>query len=139
MMNFSPSTIEDIPQLTEWIANDPYHFHQGQPEWWITGAEHSLLSFCLMDARGPLAYVRLDREGEYIRIHTQFAPKSVVSNRRLVVGMIGAVKKLEEVYYLQAKGFVFNSVSANLIAFMGNHLNFTSVGNDDYQLDFEGQ
>jgi hypothetical protein len=139
VINFSPSTFEDIAQLTEWISNDPYHFHQGQAAWWLTGSEGSLLAFCLMDARGPLAYVRLDREGEYIRIHTQFAPKSVVSNRRLVVGMIAAVKKLEEVYQLQAKGFVFNSVNESLIAFMGNHLKFTSVGNDDYQLDFEGQ
>jgi hypothetical protein len=92
-----------------------------------------------MDSKGPLTYIRLDRESDYVRIHTQFAPESVVSKRRLVVGMIAAVKKLIDVYQSQAKGLVFNSVNKSLVAFMGNHLNFTSVGNDDYQLEFEGQ
>jgi hypothetical protein len=133
-MLFSPSTVDDLEQLTEWIAYDPYHFHQGQPEWWLTG--NGLLAFCLMDDRGPLTYVRLDDEGEYIRIHTQFAPESVVSKRRLVVGMLQAINTLIEVYKSTAKGLVFNSVSPGLIAFMGR-LGFIAVGNDDYRLDFE--
>jgi len=137
MINLSPSTPDDLEQLTEWIAHDPYHFHLGQPDWWLTGSEGSLLAFCLMDSRGPLTYVRLDEEGEYVRIHTQFAPESVVSKRRLIVGMIECVRKLVEVYTGSKKGMIFNSVSPNLIAFMGNHLNFITVGNDDYQLDFE--
>jgi len=137
-MNFTPSTLDDIEQLTEWIAHDPYHFHLGQPEWWLSGAEGSLLAFCLMDARGPLTYVRLDSEGEYVRIHTQFAPETQVSKRRLVVGMIWAVKVLIEVYKAQGhKGLIFNSVSPGLIGFMDKHLGFKSIGNDDYRLDFE--
>ena len=140
MINFSPSTLDDIQQLTEWIANDPYHFHLGQPEWWLTGTEGSLLAFCLMDARGPLTYVRLDAEGEYVRIHTQFAPKTEVSPRRLVVGMIDAVKILIKIYEDEGKkGLVFNSVNPTLVAFMDKHLEFKPVGGDDYRLDFEGQ
>jgi hypothetical protein len=136
-MKFSESTEQDIEQLTEWIAHDPYHFHQGQPEWWLTGAEGSLLAFCLMDDRGPLTYVRLDTEGEYVRIHTQFAPESVVSKRRLVVGMITAIEILTNIYKSSgSKGLIFNSVNPSLIGFM-NCLHFTAVGNDDYRKDFE--
>lgn len=138
MINFSPSTLIDLEQLTEWISHDPYHFHLGQPEWWLTGAEGSLLSFCLMDGKGPVAYVRLD-EGDDIRIHTQFAPETVVSKRRLVVGMIQAVRALIGLYKdTSARGLVFNSINPSLIAFMDKHLGFKSVGNDDYRLDFEG-
>lgn len=137
-MNFSPSTLDDIQQLTEWIAHDPYHFHLGHPEWWLSGSEGSLLAFCLMDDRGPLTYVRLDAEGEYVRVHTQFAPETVVSKRRLVVGMIHAVKVLIELYKGEGKkGMIFNSVNPSLYAFMSKHLGFKSVGDDDYRLDFE--
>jgi hypothetical protein len=140
MISFSASSADDLQQLTEWIQHDPYHFHLGQPEWWLTGAQDSLLAFCLMDARGPLTYVRLDAEGEYVRIHTQFAPESVVSKRRLVVGMIECMKKLIEIYKADGKkGMIFNSISSSLIAFMDKYLGFKSVGNDDYRLDFEGQ
>lgn len=138
-MDFTPSTVEDISQLSEWIAYDPYHFHQSQPEWWLTGMDGSLLAFCLMDERGPLSYVRLDAEGEYVRIHIQFAPESVVSKRRLVIGMIEGVKVLNDYYKKEGmKGFVFNSINPSLVAFMGKQLGFKSVGNDDYRLDFEG-
>jgi len=140
MMNFAPSTSKDIQQLTEWIAHDPYHFHQGQPEWWLTGAEGSLLAFCLTDKRGPLTYVRLDAEDEYVRIHTQFAPTSVVSKRRLVVGMIYAMKILIALYHSMGfKGLVYNSTNPSLVAFMDKNLGFKPVSNNDYQLDFEEQ
>jgi hypothetical protein len=139
MINFSPSTVEDIPQLSEWIQHDPYHFHQGQPEWWMTGSEGSLLAFCLMDARGPLAFVRLDEEGEYVRIHTQFAPRDVVSRHRLVLGMLQCMESLIELYKGSKKGMIFNSINPSLVAFMCKRLHFTSIGSDDYRLDFEVQ
>jgi hypothetical protein len=134
----TPSTEQDLEQLTEWILHDPYHFHRGQPEWWLTGNDN-LLAFCLSDDTGPLCYVRLDSEDGYVRIHTQFAPESVVSKKRLVVGMIGCMRKLIEFYKSSSKGMIFNSVSPSLVAFMDKQLNFKSVGNDDYQLIFEGQ
>lgn len=139
MITFNPSTADDLNQLDLWIAHDPYQFHQGQPEWWLSGAESSLLSFRLEDNIGPLTYVRLDEEDEYIRIHTQFAPETTVSKRRLVVGMIHAVKVLIEAYKNEGKkGLVFNSINSSLYTFMNKHLGFKSIGNDNYQLDFEG-
>jgi hypothetical protein len=140
MIKFTPSTTDDLQQLQEWIANDPYHFHQGQPEWWLSEAAGSLFAFCMVDDKGPLTYVRLDVEGEYVRIHTQFAPKELVSHRRLIVGMLQAVSSLIVMYRdMGAKGLVFNSISPTLIAFMSKRFDFKSVGNDDYRLDFEGK
>ncbi|VVB50957.1 Uncharacterised protein [uncultured archaeon] len=140
VISFSPSVFGDIPQIEEWTQHDPYHSHQNQPEWWLT-ENSSLLAFCLMDARGPLSYVRLDVEGEYIRLHTQFAPRSVVSRHRLVVGMLECMRRLIALYRADRcfKGIVFNSVSPSLIAFMQKHHGFKSVGSDDYRLDFEEQ
>ncbi len=140
MIRLTETTPQDVEQLSEWIQADPYHFHQGQPQWWLTGMDGSLLAFCLMDERGPLSYVRLDAEGQHVRIHTQFAPESVVSKRRLVVGMIQAVRILIDLYKSEGfKGLIFNSVNPSLIAFMDKHLGFKSVGNNDYRLNFEGQ
>ena len=135
MINFSESITADIPQLEEWIAHDPYHFHQGNPEWWLTG--NGLLAFTLLDERGPLCYVRLDEEGKYVRIHTQFAPEAVVSKRRLLVGMIQCMTKLIELCRPQKRGMVFNSVSPSLIAFMGKRFNFVIDKDDDYVLEFK--
>ena len=137
MINFSESTESDVSQIVEWTAHDPYHKHQGQPEWWLTG--NGLLAFCLQDSKGPLTFVRLDEEGEYVRIHTQFAPESVVSKRRLVVGMCECLKKLIPLYKETKKGMIFNSINPSLIAFMDKYFGFKSVGSDDYRLDFEVQ
>jgi hypothetical protein len=137
-MRFDPST--DIEQIKAWTLADPYHYRQDQPEWWLTNAEGSLLVFCLTDNQGPVAYVRLDAEGEDVRIHTQFAPESIVSKRRLVVSMIQCMVKLTELAIkVSAKGMIFNSVNPSLIAFMDKRLGFKPVGQNDYRLDFEGQ
>jgi hypothetical protein len=138
MIKFTASTISDIPQIAEWIAADPYHKHQGQPEWWLTGS--GLLTFCLQDDKGPLTFVRLDEEGEHVRIHTQFAPKEIVSQRRLLLGMIDCLTELVKIYRTQSRaGLIFNSVSPTLVAFMEKCFDFKSVGGDDYRLDFEVQ
>ncbi len=134
-MKFSISTEQDIRQLLEWTQADPYHFCQSLPEWWLTG--NGLLAFRLEDDEGPLTYVRLDEEGEYIRIHIQFAPENVVSKKRLIVGLIEGLQKLVTFYKEKYKGFVFNSVNSSLVAFMSKQ-GFKPVGGDDYRLGFEG-
>lgn len=135
-MRLTESTEQDLEQLTEWITADTYHKHQGQPEWWLTG--NGLLAFCLMDDKGPLTYVRLDEEGEYVRINTQFAPREIVSQRRLVVGMLRCMNALTDIYKTQGKkGFVFESISPTLIAFMSKRQGFSFIGNNEYRVDFE--
>lgn len=135
MINFTTATPNDVPQIRDWIADDPYHFHQDKPEWWL--GDGALLAFCLTDEEGPLTFVRLDAEGELVRIHTQFGPLEEVSKRRLVAGILEAMKVLCVYYQGQRKGMVFNSVNPTLTAFMKKYLKFEAVGNDDYQLIFE--
>ena len=136
-IQFTPSIADDIPQIQEWAAHDPYHFVQASPEWWLTGAPGSLLAFCLTDERGPLIYVRIEAEGEYARTHIQFAPESVVSKRRLVVGLIlGLATMKGALPGAGMKGMIFNTVNPSLAAFFKKQ-GFVSVGDDDYRLDFE--
>jgi len=133
-IKFTPTTTEDIPQLQEWIAADPWH--QGQtPEFWLTGAPNSLLAFCLQDDRGPVLYARVD-QGDPATLHTQFAPVEVVSKGRLVRGMLKAMPVLFNHVKTKASAIVFESVSPTLIVFM-LRAGFVRVEDtDDYNLEF---
>lgn len=138
MINFSTSTLDDVDQIKEWAEHDPYHFVTENAEWWLTS--QGFLSFCLQDEIGPICYVRLDSEDGLTRLHTQFAPETIVSKKRLIVGMLEAIKTT--IPYLMSKGsqgIIFNSVSPSLIEFMDKQLGFKAVGNDDYKLIFEEQ
>jgi hypothetical protein len=135
-MKFTESTENDIEQLTEWIQNDPYHQDCLDPYWWLTG--QGLLSFCIQDSNGPIMYVRLDRDGELLRFHTQFAPESEVSKLRVVKSIVRGLPKIELIaraYNL--KGFIFKSTSLSLINFMKNKFGFIPVNSEDYQMLFE--
>jgi len=128
----------DLQQIEEWILADPYHRDDlsNKAEFMQTGL--GLLTFCLTDEAGPLCYVRLDAEGEVMRLATQFAPESEVSKRRLVTGLLkegipAIITFGKENGY---KGIIFESTSPTLIAFM-DRLGFKSVGGVDYQLTFE--
>lgn len=136
MIRLLESTKDDISQLAEWIEADPWHHNQGQPEWWLTG--NGALSFCLQDDKGPLCYVRLDQEGELIRLHTQFAPYDEVNKIRLVRGMIKCLPMVEKFARdSKANGIIFKSSSAGLIQFMKKwNKNFKEAQNDDYVLTF---
>ena len=133
-MKLTTSDLNDVPQIQEWIAADPYHKGQ-HAEWWLTG--NGLLSFCLQDDKGPLTFVRLEKAGEYVRIHTQFAPYEEVDKRRLLVGMVWCMEQLIALYRQSKAGMIFDSISPQLIAFMDSRFGFKSIGGKDYRLDFE--
>jgi len=137
MLNLSPTTQEDIKQITEWLNADPWHKDDPRniPELMTTG--NGLLSFCLRDDEGTLAYFKLTEKGEMCEIAIQFAPEEVVSKRRLVVGLIEVGIPAMKIFAEQRgyKGLVFESVNPSLIAF-GKKQGFESVGNDDYALVF---
>lgn len=138
MINFSPTLSSDLDQIGEWIKADPYHQSQGNAEWWL--GDGAKLAFCLMDDKGPLTYVRIDEEGEYLRLHTQFAPVDIVHPRRLIVGMIEAMSRLTIFYGAEDwKGFVFQSISPALIGFMSKRFGFEAIGSNDYRMAFEGK
>lgn len=136
-MKLDTSNQNDIYQLTEWIQNDPYHRDYLNPAWWLTG--NGLLSYVIVDSKGPTMFVRTDAENGLLRIHTQFAPVSEVSKLRVIKSIIFALPGMKAVA-LQNKltGFIYKSTSPDLIKFMQVKFNFTPTGaDDDYQLPFE--
>jgi hypothetical protein len=136
-MKFTPSTEQDIEQLSEWIENDPYHKDCLNPHWWLTG--QGLLSYCIQDSKGPTMYVRLDVEDSSMRLHCQFAPISEVSKIRVVKSLIWALPKMKSVArHNNLQSFVYKSTSPDLIKFMQMKFGFVPVGNDDYMWQFEG-
>jgi len=139
MINLTPILPDDLEQVREWIQADPWHKddYRHSAEFLLTG--NGLLTFCLMDDKGPLCFVRLDAEGEMLRLATQFGPESEVSRKRLIVGLLSmgipAIVKFGKDRGF--KGIVFESTSESLIAFMDKQ-GFKAAGGDDYALTFEG-
>ena len=141
MINFSTSEIDDLPQIKEWMLQDPYHLHQIEisgPEWWLTGGD-SLLAGCVSDEGGPVFYFRLDKDGELTRLHIQFAPPTQVPKKRIARGIIEAIP-VWKIYAqsLGGKGLVFESTNPPLIKF-GEKLGFKQRPDfpNDYVLDFK--
>src|ERR1700733_3397906 len=96
----------------------------------LTG--QGLLSYRLDDAWSTLCYVRVNEEPDYLRLHTQFAPRDLVSRSRIVAGMLFAIPMMTELAAVMGKsGLVTESVSPNLIRCL-QRLGFDSVGNNDY-------
>lgn len=126
-----------LPQIQEWIDADPYHKDEDlhTPGWLLTGGGE--LAFCVADSDGPLCFVRLDAEGDMLRLATQFAPESEVSKKRLVMGLVstGIPAIIQFGKDKGFKGIVFESTSESLIGFM-NKQGFFKVSGDDYALTF---
>lgn len=137
MYKFSESTIEDIPQLTEWIKSDPYHKDCLSPLWWLTGS--GLLSFRMDDRDGSTMYVRTEPDNKLLRIHTQFAPESVVSKIRVIKTIMWGLPKMESIAVANGlDGLIYRSTNPELIRFMQKKFGFISVGDDDYRMLFRG-
>lgn len=60
-MLINETTMEDRDRLAEWIAADNSKKH-AEPESWYTGK--GLMSFKYEDTKGPVCYIRLDKEGD---------------------------------------------------------------------------
>jgi hypothetical protein len=135
MIKFIPSTKEDVDQIREWAAADTWHQDQKQPEWWLTGSGH--IAFCAQDEIGPVVYVKVEKEGDWYRLHCQFGPREEVSRERLLGAMVVGLPVLFG-GLKNGKGVIFNSMNPSLIKFMVS-LGFKSrvcpVG--DYELRFE--
>lgn len=132
-IKFSGVSEEDLPRLAEWIAVDQWH-SGGPAPWWIH--PDSLVTARLEDAEGPVMYIRIVRDGERVRLNTQFAPESEVSKKRVAMAITDAFPRIAEVMRHQdATGIVFSSESPLLIGFMERH-GFKSIGNTDFLFRF---
>lgn len=134
-IKFSGVSEEDLPRLAEWIEADPWHCG-GPAPWWI--CPESLVTARLDDEEGPVMYIRINRDGERVRLNTQFAPVSAVSKKRVALAIVDALPRIVAVMrHKDATGIVFSSESRLLINFMEKN-GFRPIGNDDFLFSFEG-
>jgi hypothetical protein len=139
MIKISPTISDDLSQIQEWIAQDPWH--KDDPSWKAEGllTGNGVLCFCLSDDKGPLCFVRLDAEGDMLRLATQFGPESEVSKSRLVKGLLstGIPAIVEFGKAKDYKGIVYESTNESLINFMKIQGFFKAAGKDDYALTWD--
>lgn len=137
MIKFIPSVKEDLDQIREWVAADPWHQNQKQPEWWLTGSE-AYVCACVQDDKGPVVYIKVEEESEQFRLHCQFGPRNEVNRSRLLLAMRDGLPPLLTHLLSKGKSVVFNSSNPNLIKFMLSR-GFVKDGNNDYILRFESK
>ena len=142
MISFSPTILEDQPQIARWSAADPYHCDKAiiaGPGWWAMGSSDALAAFCVEDEGGPTMYVRLDQEESLLRVHIQFAPENEVDKKRVIKTILQGLP----VFSSFAKnrnmtGLISESTSPSLIEFM-KKIGFELLENtNDYVFKFEG-
>jgi len=134
MIDFITTTIDDLPQILEWISADPYHLQDANPEsavWFLTGA-NCFLSCAVKDEEGLVLYIQLRKENDWVRIGTQFAPENQVSRKRVAKSIAQAMPVLKTVTEKEGfKGLIFESISPSLIKFMFS-FGFQSYEDNDY-------
>lgn len=141
MIKLTETTSQDVEQIREWVAADPWHCNDllcQHPELMITG--YGLLCFCVQDDEGPLFYVKLTEDGELIRCAVQFAPESEVSRKRTAQGLAEVGIPAMKMYAEQTgyKGLIFESENSELTAFT-KKLGFDAVGGNQFVMAFERQ
>lgn len=117
MIKFIPSVKEDVDQIREWAAADPWHQNQKQPEWWLTGSE-AYVCACVQDEIGPVVYLKVEEEETQFRLHCQFGPRSEVNRLRLLTAMKDGLPPLLLHLLSKGKSVVFNSSNPSLVKFM---------------------
>lgn len=141
MIRLTETTPQDIQQVKEWIAADPWHRDDPLnqfPERMITG--NGLLSFCIQDDEGPVCYVKLTEDGGLVRCAIQFGPESEISRKRVSKALTEAGVPAMKIFAKEAgyTGLIFESVNPELIAF-AKKFGFNAVGDDQFVAVFEGQ
>lgn len=135
-MNFNLTLQADVPQIAAWIEADPDHQNKMHPDWWLTGND-CVFAGRAEDDEGVVLYIRLDREGELARLHTQFGPVEEVSKKRTVKVLLEGFPQIIRGMQTEGfKGIVFESTSANLIKFMTS-FGFSYRDCNDYVLSFK--
>ena len=138
MVKFVPTKGEDRPLIVSWIDADPWHSYKDAADWWITGG---YLQFKLVDEQGVTMFVRFDVEGTEVRLHTQFAPKAEVDEKRVAMAISQAIPEFIPVAKGNGvTGIITESSSPKLVQFLCGRLGFQPLAGNDYKLTFsEGQ
>ena len=131
MVKFVPTVDADRPLIESWIDADFWHSVK-DAKWWTFG----YLTFKLIDEHGITMFVRLDREGDLVRLHTQFAPVEEVSKKRVATAIMQAIPEFIPYAKLDnLTGIITESISERLVAFL-KKLGFEHIAGYDYMLKF---
>ena len=116
-VRFVITTKDDESTLHEWINADPWHSYKDAVEWWTSGG---YLTFKLVDEKGTVVFVRLDRDlGTLVRLHAQFAPSNVVSENRTAVAITRGIRDfISHAVSNGVTGIVTELMSPKLVSFM---------------------
>jgi hypothetical protein len=126
--------------LKEWIAADEWHRDKDlpceNPAFWVTGVKGAYLASRLVDELGTVLFFKFDKENpSRLRLHTQFAPVSEVSERRVAKAIMEGLQRFS--VHASADGYtsiVTESISPRLVSFL-KKMGFTDAGKNDYRLD----
>lgn len=130
-MTLNEVNSEDKQRLQEWIDFDSSKKH-AEPEGWYTGK--GLLSFRYDDSKGPVCYIRMDKEDNLARLYYLFVPNA---ETRIAKAILKTIPMCADVAKEQnLKGLVYDSVSLKLIDFCWRAFGFVSAGGDNYKLEF---
>lgn len=140
--NVSETTADDVPQIAEWIAADQWHSKDPRwehPERMMTG--FGLMSYCLSDKSGPIAYIQLFEDGDDARVAVQFAPEHIVSKKRVArsLSLAGIPTMVGFAEGFGKKGLIFEASNKTLGAFVEKN-GFKRVGETmEYRYAIEGR
>jgi hypothetical protein len=133
-----PSTEADVPVIEAWSLADIDETHHKLPSsFWRTGCD-CFLALKVTDDLGTVFFVRFDRDGTGLRMHTQFSPPETVSKKRVVSAILGTLPAFIE--KAKAEGLThitFMTTFPQLAAWMQINLGFRLIdGSNDYKLKF---
>lgn len=134
---FTTTTKDDLPLIADWINDDIYHRGIVSPDFFLTG--NGYLSFCFSDGKGPVLFVRSDREDDMLRLSIQFGPEDEVSRSRIVKAILLFYPVLAGRSKQDGmKGVVFNTLNSSLADFAKSALSFEAADNNDFVYRFQG-
>jgi hypothetical protein len=112
MIKYRNTAVSDLPQIKNWIDQDPDHKERCTPEYWLPG-EEKIRQFVIQDEIGDVFYCRAEN---VLRLHIQFAPNQKLRTARAIAEftpMIAAGAK-----HLKYKQLIFESIFEPLISFL---------------------
>jgi hypothetical protein len=140
MMRLEASTDADLTLIESWCKQDIDSTHHNlDPHFFLTG--QGFLTLKVVDDIGPVFFARFDECRERLvnglRFHTQFAPVSEVSKKRVSAAIDQTLMAFIEKVKADGINFLmFETVFPELAAFMQLTFGFRQVeGTNDYILN----
>jgi len=133
-ISFQPSTeTEDINRIRDWQSQD-HSKSSGLPHrFWLTGSDDNPLTCKVCDDLGVVLYLRMDKEGSGLRMHTLFLSDSKEGRKRIAALLGNHFMNFAQQMAAYGDFIVFESKSPHLTNFM-MLLGFRSAGGNDYCL-----